>query len=100
MPAASVMGSSFLSPLSEAPPLLRLAEPLSMAVNGWLAAFVGPGASADMRFTASMPRHASRLELDISSLVGPGFFLWTLQLLLPFMLRALVQDKEQRLRVM
>ena len=40
----------------------------------------------------------SRLSLDFSSLLGPLFFSWLLQLLLPLMLNNLVYEKEKRLR--
>jgi hypothetical protein len=40
----------------------------------------------------------SRLSIDFSSLLGPLFFCWLLQLLLPSMLNQLVYEKERRLR--
>ena len=47
-----------------------------------------------------MPKGASRLSLNWSSLLGPLFFSWLLQLLLPLMLVGLVYEKEKRLRTM
>jgi len=42
----------------------------------------------------------SRLGFDFGSLLGPLFFSWLLQLLLPVMLYQLVYEKEKRLRTM
>lgn len=47
-----------------------------------------------------MPRPATRLELDFSSLLGPLFFMWLMQLLLPVNVYALVHEKECGLRMM
>lgn len=48
----------------------------------------------------SMPKAASKLRLDFSSLLGPLFYCWVVQLLLPTMLQQLVYEKEKRLRMM
>ena len=57
------------------------------------------------RYCCSLPaclsaclQDGSRLSLDFSSLLGPLFFSWLLQLLLPMMLNNLVYEKEKRLR--
>ncbi len=47
-----------------------------------------------------MPKGESTLELDFSSLLGPLFFEWLMQLLLPVFVFTLVHEKEHSLRVM
>jgi hypothetical protein len=46
-----------------------------------------------------MPKPATRPRFDVSSLVGPLFFLWLVQLLLPSTVVALVYEKHHRLRL-
>lgn len=46
-----------------------------------------------------MPKPASRLSLDFSSLLGTLFFMWLLQLLLPVFIHAIVREKELSLRL-
>lgn len=47
-----------------------------------------------------MPKEATRLQIDFSSLLGPLFFEWLMQLLLPVFVFSQVHEKEQSLRVM
>ena len=47
-----------------------------------------------------MPKQATRLQIDFSSLLGPLFFEWLMQLLLPVFVFSQVHEKEQSLRVM
>lgn len=47
-----------------------------------------------------MPKVESSLQLDFSSLLGPLFFEWLMQLLLPVFVFTLVHEKEHSLRVM
>ena len=47
-----------------------------------------------------MPKAESSLQLDFSSLLGPLFFEWLMQLLLPVFVFTLVHEKEHSLRVM
>lgn len=47
-----------------------------------------------------MPKVESGLQLDFSSLLGPLFFEWLMQLLLPVFVSTLVHEKEHSLRVM
>lgn len=47
-----------------------------------------------------MPKVGTKLTLDFSSLIGPLFFLWLIQLPLPISLVQLVYEKEKRLRMM
>ena len=42
------------------------------------------------------PKAASTINLDFSSLLGPLFFTWVVQMLLPIFLMQLVYEKEKR----
>ena len=46
-----------------------------------------------------MPKQATHLSLDFSSLLGPIFYCWLAQLLLPLLLVTLVYEKQRRLEV-
>jgi len=54
----------------------------------------------DLTGVRDMPKGESTLELDFSSLLGPLFFEWLMQLLLPVFVFTLVHEKEHSLRVM
>ena len=47
-----------------------------------------------------MPKQATSLQIDFSSLLGPLFFEWLMQLLLPVFVFSQVHEKEKSLRVM
>ena len=55
--------------------------------------------SVRMVGVGDMPKPASRLSLDFSSLLGTLFFMWLLQLLLPVFIYAIVREKELNLRL-
>ena len=57
-----------------------------------------PAAPPPPTIAGCLLQGGSRLSLDFSSLLGPLFFSWLLQLLLPMMLNNLVYEKEKRLR--
>ena len=42
------------------------------------------------------PKAASTLKVDFSNLLGPLFFTWVVQMLLPIFLMQLVYEKEKR----
>ncbi len=46
------------------------------------------------------PKPEFQLKLDFSSLLGPLFYMWVVQMLLPIFLLQLVYEKEKRLRMM
>ena len=50
-------------------------------------------------YTREMPKVGTKLTLEFSSFLGPLFYTWLLQMLLPIMAGQLVQEKEIRLRV-
>ncbi|XP_022159341.1 ABC transporter A family member 7-like [Momordica charantia] len=47
-----------------------------------------------------MPKQASKLKLDLSSLLGTLFFTWVVLQLFPVVLTSLVYEKQQKLRIM
>eukprot|EP00887_Chlorella_sp_A99_P004767 scaffold4.g4767.t1 len=87
--------------LDDSPPnLLRVNQGLNLAANAWLAWALGPGHGAQLAGLMDVPKGGSELTLEFSSLLGPLFYTWLLQLLLPVMLVNLVYEKERRLRTM
>lgn len=81
-------------------PLDRTVQFFSRAINSWIAKNIGTGHSAEVFGVASMPKAASSLKLDFSSLLGPLFYCWVVQMLLPFYTQQFVYEKEKRLRMM
>ncbi|KAI8472690.1 MAG: P-loop containing nucleoside triphosphate hydrolase protein [Monoraphidium minutum] len=78
----------------------RVPAIINAAVNAWLRTFVGADASATLVGVQETPKGASEIRLDFSSLLGPLFFTWVVQMLLPIFLMQLVYEKEKRLRMM
>ncbi|KAH8974880.1 hypothetical protein BDL97_01G124900 [Sphagnum fallax] len=60
----------------------------------------GSQASMPLLFLKDMPKQSSKLRLDFSSLLGPVFYMWIINLLFPVILTALVYEKERHLRMM
>lgn len=58
------------------------------------------GVKADMIGVGSLPRPVPTLRLDFNVRLGPLFYCWTIQMLLPTLVMQLVQEKEKRLRAM
>lgn len=87
--------------VTQAPPYInRLNQGLNMASNAFLRWSLGPQFEARLLGITEMPTAKSRLTLDFSSLLGPVFFAWLCQLLLPIMLVAIVYEKQYGLRIM
>ncbi|CAG9467760.1 unnamed protein product [Pedinophyceae sp. YPF-701] len=82
------------------PEMQRFAKPINMVTNAWLRRALGPAYSARQRWIKHTPAQSRALNLDFASLLGPQFYLWVLQLILPVILQSLVYEKEQRLRIM
>ena len=80
--------------------IVRVQAAINSATNAFLRRSVGATSLARFVGTMAMPKPASKLELDIASLIGVLFYTWMLQLLLPIMLSTLVSEKENRLRSM
>ncbi|KIZ06631.1 hypothetical protein MNEG_1315 [Monoraphidium neglectum] len=60
----------------------------------------GVNTTANLIGVQETPKAASQIRLDFSSLLGPLFFTWVVQMLLPIFLMQLVYEKEKRLRMM
>ena len=84
------------------PRLVRINNPVNMATQAFLKKRCGSGTdcSAKLSSLRMMPQPARSLNLDFSSLLGPLFYVWLLQLLFPIGLTAIVYEKEMRLRMM
>lgn len=67
-----------------------------MATNAFLKWALGSSYSATLDGIMEMPKPGSKLTLDFSSLLGPLFFTWLLELLLPVMVVQLVTEKERK----
>ncbi|KAF6264708.1 hypothetical protein COO60DRAFT_1482014 [Scenedesmus sp. NREL 46B-D3] len=88
-------------PRNEAPAVYqRVPQVLNMAVNSWLKSVLGEGFSAELIGVMETPKGAAKVSLDFSALLGPLFFTWVVQMLLPIFLMQLVYEKEKRLRMM
>ncbi|CAI5987496.1 unnamed protein product [Closterium sp. NIES-65] len=98
--------------------LLRFARLLNLASNAFIKSFHGGDelntasapataptpavapAEIPLLFVKDFPKVETTLGVDFVSLLGPLFYMWVLQLLLPVMTVALVYEKEQQLRIM
>ncbi|KAK1611123.1 hypothetical protein QYE76_034796 [Lolium multiflorum] len=82
--------------------LLRVSRSLNAVSNAYLQFLQGQGSGIKMllEFSKEMPKQATRLTIDFSSLAGPLFFEWVVALLFPVMLTYLVYEKQQKLRTM
>jgi hypothetical protein len=56
----------------------------------------GANASANLVGVQEAPKASSSVTLDFSALLGPLFFTWVVQMLLPVFLMQLVYEKEKR----
>ncbi|RMZ55080.1 hypothetical protein APUTEX25_005706, partial [Auxenochlorella protothecoides] len=98
--AVWVNNSDVASRAGGPPDVQRWNQPLNLASSAFLRAARGPGASASLTGVKDMPRGSSRLSLDFSSLLGPLFMMWFMQMLLPVNVYSLVHEKEENLRMM
>ncbi|KAM3212246.1 hypothetical protein ACQJBY_065364 [Aegilops geniculata] len=82
--------------------LLRVSRSLNAVSNAYLQFLQGQGSGIKMllEFTKEMPKQATHLTIDFSSLIGPLFFEWVVALLFPVMLTYLVYEKQHKLRTM
>ena len=71
-------------------------QAINMATNAYLAWGLGPNFTIPLGGIMSTPKPGSALVLDFASLLGPLFYCWLAQLLLPIMLVTLVYEKEKR----
>ncbi|ERN03835.1 ABC transporter A family member 7 [Amborella trichopoda] len=81
-------------------PLVRLPRSLNMASNAYLQYLRGAGVKMLIDFVKEMPKPPTKIRLDFSSILGPLFFTWVVQLLLPVILTYIVYEKQKNLRIM
>ncbi|KAG2490617.1 hypothetical protein HYH03_011009 [Edaphochlamys debaryana] len=82
---------------------IRVQQSLSSAAQSWwgvASSSVTNALASRLLGVMSMPKSVTKLELDFSSLLGPLFYTWVVQMLLPTFLQQLVYEKEKRLRMM
>ncbi|PNH04925.1 ABC transporter A family member 8, partial [Tetrabaena socialis] len=83
----------------------RIPQLLNLATRGWTDTYLGnlPIVSRlrnRLLGLMSTPKLPTTLKLDFSVLLGPLFYTWVVQMLLPSLLQQLVYEKEKRLRMM
>mmetsp|Transcript_12303 Transcript_12303/g.40386 ORF Transcript_12303/g.40386 Transcript_12303/m.40386 type:complete len:2003 (+) Transcript_12303:62-6070(+) len=91
--------SNWLEPARGPPTWERMPGSLNAAVSAWVEAVSGRR-SAKLMGVREMPKESSRLVLEFSSLLGPLFYMFLIQLMLPVMLQRIVYEKESRVRIM
>ncbi|XP_058195609.1 ABC transporter A family member 7-like [Rhododendron vialii] len=79
--------------------LMRVPRSVNLVSNAYLQ-YVKPGAKIIFEFVKEMPKPATKLTLDFSSILGPVFFTWVILQLFPVILTSLVYDKQQKIRIM
>ncbi|KAM0933469.1 putative ABC-type sulfate transporter [Dioscorea sansibarensis] len=82
------------------PGLLRVLRSINVVSNAYLQFLRGGGVKMLLEFTKEMPKAATQLSFDFSSLLGALFFKWVIELLLPVILTYLVYEKQHKLRIM
>jgi hypothetical protein len=53
-----------------------------------------------LEYVKEMPKVGTKQKFDLSSLLGPLFFTWIIELLFPVILTYLVYEKQQKLKIM
>ncbi|KAG9449598.1 hypothetical protein H6P81_009563 [Aristolochia fimbriata] len=90
------MNDSGNSPLA----LVRVPRSLNVASNAYLQSLQGAGIKMLFDFVKEMPKPATKLSLDFSSILGGLFFTWVVLQLFPVILISLVYEKQRNLRLM
>ncbi|CAL9031668.1 unnamed protein product [Prunus brigantina] len=82
--------------------LQRIGRSVNLASNAYLQFLQGPGTKMLFEFVKEMPKPVTNVVSipDLSSLIGPLFFTWIILLLFPVVLKSLVYEKQQKLRIM
>ncbi|KAK1311876.1 ABC transporter A family member 10 [Acorus calamus] len=65
------------------PALVRVPRSLNVASNAYLEFLRGSGVKIQFDFVKEMPKSATQIKLDFSSLLGALFFTWVVELLFP-----------------
>ncbi|KAJ6808420.1 ABC transporter A family member 7-like isoform X1 [Iris pallida] len=80
--------------------LLRVPRSLNMVSNAFIQYLRGTDTMMQIEYVKEMPQPGTKLRLDFSSLLGPLFFTWVIQLLFPVILTYLVYEKQKKLKIM
>ncbi|CAL9128172.1 unnamed protein product [Musa textilis] len=80
--------------------LVRVPRTVNAASNAYLKFRKGVGAMVLFDFVKEMPKTGTDRRFDFSSLLGPLFFTWIIELLFPVILTYIVYEKQQKLRIM
>ncbi|MEW5307614.1 MAG: hypothetical protein WDW36_009993 [Sanguina aurantia] len=76
-----------------APSVQRWSAPVNLATNSFLQLFTD-GWSFRLAGTKGFPVPATKFKLDFASLLGPTFYMWIVQLLLPTFVYQMVQERQ------
>eukprot|EP00257_Ricinus_communis_P020309 XP_015579513.1 ABC transporter A family member 7 [Ricinus communis] len=79
---------------------VRVPRAVNLVSNAFLQFFQGPGTKMLLEFVKEMPKAASKINVDLASLLGTLFFSWVILQLFPVVLTSLVYEKQQKLRIM
>eukprot|EP00899_Mesostigma_viride_P019984 jgi/Mesvir1/27988/Mv20187-RA.1 len=82
------------------PTVRRMNVAINQASRAFLKFLLGDAYDVKLLDVREMPKPATELALDFSSLLGPLFYTWVLQLPFPVMISLLMYEKEQKLRMM
>ncbi|KAF8697363.1 hypothetical protein HU200_035956 [Digitaria exilis] len=80
--------------------LLRVPRLVNTASNAYIKFLRGSGVEMLLEYVKEMPKVGTKQKFDLSSLLGPLFFTWIVELLFPVILSYLVYEKQQRLKIM
>ncbi|KAM5570460.1 ABC transporter A family member 7-like [Rosa sericea] len=81
--------------------LLRLPRAVNLASSAYLRFLKGFGTNMLLDFGKEMPKQETPFQMpDIASMIGPLFFTWVILLLFPVVMKSLVYEKQQKLRIM
>ncbi|KAF8701900.1 hypothetical protein HU200_033228 [Digitaria exilis] len=80
--------------------LLRVPRLVNTASNAYIKFLRGTGVEMLLEYVKEMPKVGTQPKFDLSSLLGPLFFTWIVQLLFPVILSYLVYEKQQKLKIM
>ncbi|KAK6924977.1 hypothetical protein RJ641_009303 [Dillenia turbinata] len=80
--------------------LLRIPRSVNMASSAFLQYLMGPTTKMLFEFVKEMPKPETRVRLDFASLLGGLFYTWVILQLFPVILKSVVYEKQQNLRIM
>ncbi|KAK6924978.1 ABC transporter-like, ATP-binding domain, partial [Dillenia turbinata] len=80
--------------------LVRVPRSVNMASNAFLQYWMGPTTKILFEFVKEMPKPGTQVRVDIASLLGGLFYTWVILQLFPVILKSLVYEKQQNLRIM